>query len=549
MNQTAAATTTTKTKRAQGATSRSESMEKQIMGVPARIMRPRLILIAVTAFLVFLGFVMIFSASSVEAISENGDAAYYLKRQIAFAAIGLGLAVLATHWDYHTLSDCLLFFWVITLLMLVAVWLFGKETNGASRWIQIGFFRLQPSEFAKATLVLAAANICHRFYATREISVFRLMGEVVVFLGIPVLLIALQPDNGTVGIIVVMFFAVLYYSGFPRDYLVKFIFFMAVLAAIAVLAMPYARQRVITMLDPSSDPYGTGWQLNQGFIAFGSGGLFGVGVGMSRQKYSYLPEAHNDFIFAIIGEELGLVGTLIVLAAFFLLVYEAIKIARQAPDLLGRLLVIGSTTLLVTQFFLNAMGVLGMFPLSGKPMPFLSYGGSSIMSCLILIGLIVNVSMRSTLPETAHDQRRRSMSLVDKEDTGVSEPRVRGRASRTSASAGESLPLARLDDGRSSGSGAKGSSRSLSVVEGGRSQEGRNSSKESSVARGTSSRGRAGAKKPSGGYERIDLNKDSASRLRSNSGPTVRGTNSSSSNKNTMHTTKATSTRLGRRGK
>lgn len=293
MNQQAAAITTTKTKRAQGATSRSESMEKQILGVPERLMRPRLILIAVTTFLVLLGFVMIFSASSVEAISENGDAAYYLKRQVIFAAFGLFLAWFITRFDYHALSQALKFFWVVTILMLVAVWLLGKETNGASRWIQIGLFRLQPSEFAKATFALAAANICYRFYETREINEIQLIGEGLVFLGIPAGLIAIQPDNGTVGIIVVMLFAVLYYSGFPRDSLVRFIFFCIVLGSIAVLAMPYARQRVLTALNPASDPYGSGYQLNQGFIAFGSGGLFGVGIGMSRQKYSYLPEAQS----------------------------------------------------------------------------------------------------------------------------------------------------------------------------------------------------------------------------------------------------------------
>lgn len=500
----AAAKNTAKTKRAQSATSRTASVEKQIMGVPARIMRPRLILIALVALLVCFGFVMIFSASSVEAISESGDAGFYVKRQIAFALGGLVVAIGVANIDYHVLSRWLWLIWLIVVLLLVAVRLKGGTTNGASRWIQIGVFRLQPSEFAKPAIALAAANIAGGYYGDHSIDQIQLLTHTLLFVAVPIGLIIIQPDNGTVGIIVLMIFAVLYYSGFPRDLIVRGFFFVLVIMAVVIMAYPYARQRIITMFDPSSDPYNTGYQLNQGFIAFGSGGLFGVGIGMSRQKYSYLPEAHNDFIFAIIGEELGLVGTLFVVACFFFIVYEAIQIARQAPDLMGRLLVIGCITVIITQFFINAMGVLGLFPLSGKPMPFLSYGGSSIVSCLILVALIVNVSKCSNLPETVHDRRRQSLSIAESEDTGVGEARVR----RTSP-ASSSSQVQRHSEVRAR-------QRSLSVLEGGKSVQGNYSSK----------------KKTSGGYERIDLNNDPSERLRRGSSSNVRGSSNPNSSRN-----------------
>lgn len=532
MTQKAAATTKAQTKRAQSAQTNSESMEKQIMGVPARIMRPRLFLIAITALLVCFGFVMIFSASSVEAISETGDAGYYVKRQIIFAAGGLLVAIAVANIDYHALTHWLWLTWLILVLLLLAVRLVGGSTNGASRWIQIGFFRLQPSEFAKPVIALAAANIVHQFYSERSINEIQFVTHGMLFVGVPVGLIIIQPDNGTVGIIGLMIYAILYYGGFPRDVLVRLFFFGVVVIMVVILTYPYARQRILTMIDPSSDPYDTGYQLNQGFIAFGSGGLFGVGIGMSRQKYSYLPEAHNDFIFAIIGEELGLVGTLFVVACFFFLVYEAIQIARQAPDLLGRLLVIGCITVIITQFFINAMGVLGLFPLSGKPMPFLSYGGSSIVSCLILIGLIVNVSKQSTLPDTVHDQRRRALTIAEDEDTGVGEAFVRGTAS------------SEFDTGANNGRGAarRGSSVQLAI------RPSRNSDviMEHDTAPQSQRRQRSGGfsvleggksapksfgsnKSSSGGYERINLGADPSERLRGSSGPKVHGSSKSSS--------------------
>lgn len=476
---------------------------ERLRKVPERYMSPRLILIAVTAFLVIFGLVMIFSASSIEATSEQGDAAYYVKRQGAAALIGLGLSFLVAYVDYHTLCGDrgTLLIWCLATALLAAVMVAGSSANGATRWIPLGPIRVQPSEFAKVSLLLAAAACASGYSQEGSAGIGRFILRTAVFIGVPMVLILLEPDKGTTGIVAVMVFVVFMVGGVNMNRLIKIGICVGAIVLVFVLSDSYSRARVFSFLDPWADAYDSGYQVTQGFIGFGSGGIFGVGLGMSREKYFYLPEAHTDFIFAIIGEELGLVGTLLVVFCFALIAYEGLKIARNAPDLTGRLVATGAVTLLETQFFLNVLGVLGWFPLSGKPLPFLTYGGSSLMTSMMLVGAIVNVSIRSRLPETEHDVRRRQMSLVAEEDTGVGEAYVRGSAGSrelregAAASRGGSVPLNRNS----------GPSRGLRVVDGG-------------AARNTSGGSQGG------GYTRIDLNRDDRSRLRSDSGPTVRGT-------------------------
>ena len=313
-------------------------------------------------------------------------------------------------------------------------------------------------------------------------------------------------------------FVIAYDAGFDRDILIKFALLVAVVGLVYSLRDDYSRQRVLTMFNPWSDEWGNGYQLTRGFMAFGSGGLTGVGLGMSRMKYSYLPEAHNDFVFAIVGEELGLVGTLAVLAAFAFLAVQALDVARNASDHEGRFIAVGGVTLLLAQLFLNVFGVLGLFPLSGKPLPFISNGGSSIMSCLLIVGVIVNVSLHSTLPETVHDRRRASMALSgDDEDTGVGEPRVHAAGARRAGSASQVSAEARRT-GRASAStplaGTSGARGNLRVVDGG------------------------------AGRKRIDLGPDPADRLRSGRGPEVRVGGTSRANAGR----RSQSGRRGRRG-
>jgi len=379
---------------------------------PSRFMAPRLALVLATFALVAIGLLMIFSASSVSALDDMGDPAYFLKRQAIFVAVGVAAAAIIAHFDYHLWSHT--FVWplwmgVIFLLMLTAV--VGIATKGATRWVEIAGFRFQPSEFAKPVVILMAASLLQSIFEEGAYSFERSVGMMAVGVGIPLLLIVIQPDKGTTLIIGATVFVMAILAGFPIAYTIPVIAGAGIVALVIALGDEYSRLRILTMLDPWKDPFGNGYQLIQGFYAFGSGGLTGVGLGLSRQKYAYLPEAHNDFIYAIIGEELGLVGTLGVLLLFAVIIWAGYRIARYAPDLTGTLVSAGAASLLGIQLFINVMGVLGLFPLSGKPLPFVSYGGSAIMSSLMLVGLMVSVSRSSSLPETEHDVRRRQMTV------------------------------------------------------------------------------------------------------------------------------------------
>lgn len=384
--------------------------------VPERFMRPRLILYVIAAILVGFGLLMVYSASSVTALADMGDAAYYLKRQLGFAAVGLVLALLLARSDYHLWSRRLLrpiWFATILILLLVFTPFAGQDALGANRWINIGGFGLQPSEFAKIMIVLTAANLAEGYFEEGSLTWREFVKLLVVGVGVPLALIIVQPDKGSTMVLGITIVVMGYLAGLPKRYLVGFL--VAGLLAFFALALKddYSRQRFLTMLNPWADPYGTGYQLIQGFYAFASGGLLGVGIGFSKQKYSYLPMAHNDFIFAVIGEECGLVGALGLLAGFALFLWAGLEIARHAPDLAGRLIAAGCSSLVIVQLLLNVAGVLGIFPLSGKPIPFVSYGGSSIIASLMLVGLIASVSRHSRLPETTHDSARRSWRVSE----------------------------------------------------------------------------------------------------------------------------------------
>ena len=394
-------------------------LEKSIFGVPERFMRPRLILIAVVVLLTAFGCLMIYSASSISCLTSESlgnDPFFYVKRQLMFVGIGGVLAFALAKVDYHAFTSTFaqpMWLAMIAVLVLVFTPLAGHSTYGASRWISLPLIgRLQPSEFAKIAIIWIVAGVCQRRFEEGSLGEYDFYIQGGIAAGVPMILIVVQPDKGTTMVIAVALLAMLYFAGFDRRYIGIIGGLCLVGLLILTFKDSYALKRVITMIDPFEDYYGDGYQLAQAQYAFGSGGLFGVGIGMSRMKYSYLPMAHNDFIFAIIGEECGLVGTLAVIAAFGLIAWEGLKIARCASDLSGRLIAVGCTTILVFQMLLNVCGVIGVFPLSGKPVPFLSYGGSSIMASLIIVGALVSVSVHSSLPETVHDRTRQTWHQV-----------------------------------------------------------------------------------------------------------------------------------------
>lgn len=503
--------------------------ERTLFGVPERFMRPRLVLIAVTAVLVGFGLLMVYSASSVTALADTGDAAYYLKRQLLFVGAGTAVAVFLAFMDYRVwVRSFLTPIWGVTVVLLMVVVVAGTDNDmGATRWINLGFFDLQPSEFAKITIIFTAANLAQRYFEEGSLDWTSFVKLVVAGVGVPLVLIVIQPDKGTTMVLGLTLVVMGYLAGVPKRYLLS----LLGLGVVAFLALSlkddYSRLRLVAMINPWADPYDAGYQLIQGFYAFGSGGLLGVGIGLSRQKYSYLPMAHNDFIFAVIGEECGLVGTVGLLAGFAVLMWAGYRIARYAPDMAGRLAAAGCTTIIMVQLLLNVCGVLGLFPMSGKPIPFISYGGSSILASLMLVGIIASVSVHSRLPETAHDSARRSWQLQG----GPEGPADRGgRPAAGLSFVGEPEPRsARLRrEADRGGAPARGG---FTVVEGGAGRPaggrgagapGRPSGRGArSSGRGDRPRGRVTT--DASGRRRIDLGPSAADRLRGHeSGPRTR---------------------------
>ncbi|SDB95639.1 FtsW/RodA/SpoVE family cell cycle protein [Parafannyhessea umbonata] len=500
--------------------------DRYIFGVPARFMAPRLLFLGAVAFLALFGLTMIYSSSSITALSSadaHYNAAFYLQRQLLFGAVGIVLAFVIARFDYHLwVRKLLVVEWLVTLILLLLVLtpFAGSDAYGATRWIQVGPVNLQPSEFAKITLILVAANLISEYYEgttydSRELITFLVFGIVV-----PALLILRQPDKGTFTVVAVTLIIMLYFGGAPGKLCIGLLVLGIATLALVSYAQPYSRARIEIMMNPWSDPYDKGYQLVQGLYAFGSGGVFGVGIGMSKQKYSYLPMAYNDFIFAVVGEELGLVGTLGMVAAFVVLLWAGLKIARYAPDLAGQLAAVGCTFIIVAQMLLNVSGVLCMFPLSGKPIPFVSYGGSSIMSSLMLAGVVMSVSLQSKLPQTEYDDRRSEWSVTSapRQESFVGEPTPRS-ARRTSVPLAGTATSAEPTRGR------------FTVLGGGREpgaeRAGGSSTSPEQLRREREMRARAnGARVTSDrrGRTRIDLGPSASDRLRTrNQGPEVRG--------------------------
>lgn len=409
-------------------TSRQKSSEgSQAKGrfgaIPERFMQPRLVLLVSTAILVCFGLVMIYSASSISAMTSEDmgyNPFYYVQRQLGFAAAGVALAFIVSRIDYRAVVRNLQVpIWIVTIGMLAIIFtpIAGADAYGATRWISIGPFSFQPSEFAKITILISVSYLAQQYFIDQTIDQMEFFKKFAIAALVPLVLILAQPDKGSTLIIVGTLLVIGYLADVDRRVLATIAVAGFIGFAFLSLKDDYSRARVVTMLNPWADYYGAGYQLAQGFYAFGSGGIFGVGFGFSRQKYSYLPMAHNDFIFAVIGEELGFIGVLGLLAVFGALVWAGFKIARYSPDLTGRLIAAGCTSMFIIQAFVNIGGVLGLLPLSGKPLPFISYGGSTIMSSILMVGLLMSVSRQSRLPETEYDRQRASWSIAEEQDT------------------------------------------------------------------------------------------------------------------------------------
>lgn len=346
-----------------------------------------------------LGLMMILSSSSVVAIRSYGSAFPFFFRQLVWAAFGVAVLVLFARLDYRIWRKWAYVFFALTLAGLVAVLIpsIGDRAGGASRWLGFGPVRFQPSEPAKLALILVAADICVR--KSRRLATLR---DVVLPLGLmgggACLLVILQPDLGTMLILGFCLSVVLFTAGVPMRLLAGIGAAGTGGAVLLSLTEGYRRARLFSFLNPFDDPLNAGYQVIQSQIALGSGGLFGVGLGESRQKWLYVPNAHTDFIFAIFGEETGLLGTLTVVALFLLLAYAGIRVARRAPDPFGRLVAAGITAWIVAQAFVNMGGVTGMLPITGVPLPLMSFGGSALLFTLAGCGILLNVARQEQWP-------------------------------------------------------------------------------------------------------------------------------------------------------
>jgi cell division protein FtsW len=344
--------------------------------------------------LVCTSVVMVYSASAV-VLGERGESPYlYLFKQLAFALVGLFLMQVIMRVDYRSYRQPAVI-WTglgVVLVALVAV-LFGREINGATRWLNIGPLGIQPSELAKIVVVIFVAAILER-RMDRIDDPAALMPIAGVLAAIGVLVLA-QPDLGTAASIMIIAGVMVFAAGISYRY-------VAVLGLVAVAGLgvlvqeEYRWKRITAFLDPWSDPLETGWQVIQSMISVGVGGIFGRGLMDGVQKRFYLPEAHNDFIYAVIGEELGLIGTTVVLACFCIITWRGLRTAVRAPDRFGAFLALGLTTMVAFQAFFNMSVVLGLAPTKGIPLPLVSYGGSSLLITLIGVGMLLNVSQHAS---------------------------------------------------------------------------------------------------------------------------------------------------------
>jgi cell division protein FtsW len=348
------------------------------------------ILVLVTLGLTAFGLVMVYSATSAPAAVGGGDSIFYLKRESIYAAIGVLLLLVASRVDYRTLRALAPIMMLASFGLCLVVLVLGEQVNGARRWLGVGPLAFQPSELAKLSLAIWASAYLARHRAPQSLK--ELARPIGITTGLFAVLILLEPDLGTVIAIGIVLAAILVVSGVPLRVLAAGGTIAIALGLAAIWFEPYRRARLFSFLNPWHDAQGAGFQTLQGIIGFGSGGVFGTGIGQGVAKVNYLPEAHTDMIFATIGEELGLIGAALVIAAYCAFAYAGLRVALRCRDPFGKRLATGLTTLVCGQALVNLAAVLGVAPLTGITLPFVSYGGSSLVVSLASVGVLLNIA-------------------------------------------------------------------------------------------------------------------------------------------------------------
>ena len=358
---------------------------------------PDIILLLVTLILVTVGTAMIYSSSSILALEKFKDGQYFIKKQLVFVVLGLISMVILTKIDYTTWKRAAYPGLILSLIMLMLLFIpdVGLKRGGATRWLNLGLFSFQVSEMVKIAMVVFLAHLLARKAHllkkfSRGVLIPSAITSVVIFL------ILLEPDFGTAVIIASILILMLCLAGSRMTHLMFLAAAFIPVGVWLIFHKGYRLARLTVFLDPWKDAGNTGFQIIQSLISFGSGGFGGVGIGDGMQKLFYLPEPHTDFILSIIAEESGFIGVSIVIILFSIFVFRGFMIAIKAPDLFGTLLAAGLTMVIAMEAFINIAGVMGLIPLKGLALPFLSYGGSSFVMSMIAIGILLNISTQSS---------------------------------------------------------------------------------------------------------------------------------------------------------
>ncbi len=352
-------------------------------------------ILASVIFLTSLGLLMVYSTSSVYALDKFNDSSYFLKRHLVYLAIGLLVMFFIMNINYSALKKIAFPVYLLGLILLVIVLIpgIGKEVGGARRWIDIGMFSFQPSEITKYLLVIYLSHL----FSKNRLKSQAFSSSIVPYLlitGFYVLLIMMQPDFGMVLMVLALLFSMLFMSEVRIKYILTIGITSILFIVVGILSADYRLKRIFSFLDPWQDPLGQGYQTVQSFVAFCLGGVTGTGLGEGAQKLYYLPQVHTDFIFSLIGEEMGFVGIMTVIIAYLLLIVRSFKTALNSPDFFGFYLVFGCVLLIALQAGINMSVSVGILPTKGLTLPFISYGGSSLISSLMAVGLILSVSQR-----------------------------------------------------------------------------------------------------------------------------------------------------------
>ena len=359
----------------------------------------RVLLFIILTLTVF-GLIMVASAGVFYATTRFGDPNYFIKHQFLYGfLLGMPVLYLFSKIDYHFWKKVSVPMFLLSLIGLVLVFIPGIGSNayGASRWINLGPISFQPSEMVKLSLILYLGAWLESRGGEKIKDIYEGMLPFLFILAVAGFLIIKQPDTGTLGVIILIAMSMFFVSGANIAHIFTMFAVGGLGLAILIAVAPYRMNRFLVFLNPEHDPQGVGYQINQALLAIGSGGIFGLGLGHSRQKFNFLPEPIGDSIFAIIGEELGLLGAGIVVILFTLFALRAIKIAKNAPDDFGKIVAVGIVAWVVFQAFVNIAAITALMPLTGIPLPFISYGGTSFIFLMAAMGILLNISKQSKI--------------------------------------------------------------------------------------------------------------------------------------------------------